>query len=143
MCQSAHGARAIGSDRHKQRGVDPVFLQHSANLPRRRLEGGRQLAGAIKAIVKIGDLANLARPIHLAQAVEREDHVNVLLKSATVEIHRGLGHQQIIARDMAGDHAIAEIAQIKVPVGPPVQTRRGDKGGPATTGAVSKAGSTG
>ena len=55
VCERAHGTRAIGSDRDKDRGVNPILLQHSADFARSRFKGGGELARAIERVVKIRD----------------------------------------------------------------------------------------
>lgn len=87
VAKNADGARAARSDGQKQGGIDPVFLEKARDFCRTHLKLLGLMGGADR-VMKIGQAADDAFFLHLAQAVEREHDVPVPLETAAVEAGR-------------------------------------------------------
>jgi hypothetical protein len=90
--------------------------------------GRRRREGAHEGIVDRRHRAHAALGHQLAQAVDREDDVEILLEAGAVEVDRDMAHHQLVGRRLGWDDAIAAVARTERPVAALVQAGRRDDG---------------
>ena len=130
MPQRAHGARAERSNGGEDDGVDLVVLQPVGEAADVRLHLHR-VGGAHERVMGLGERADRALGGQLAQPVEREDDVPILLKPGAVEIDRDVAAQQVFGLGRRWDRPVIRIAPAKRVFAAHDEARRGDDRHPA------------
>ena len=106
--------------------MTPSLGQQPADLFPGLLQSRRLGLGAHERVVIPADARNDALIGQLAQPLEREDGIDVLLEARAVEVDREVRHAQVGKVDVAGDQSVLDRAGIEGPVVFAMHTGRRD-----------------
>ena len=93
MGKHADGARAQGSDRHQQDGIDLVLPHQISNATGLILQGHRVVCPH-EGIAVAGNAANDGLFRQLSKPVHRKDDVPIVLEASPVEVRRYVGQDE-------------------------------------------------
>ena len=120
MRERAHGARAEGSDRHEERGINAVAFQKDCDVADRWLHGGR-VGGSHEGIVICGNAPDGSLRGKFYQSVQWKDDVPVLLKACPIKVRRDMGHYEVAGVSVARNDSIVSCHALERTVAPTVE----------------------
>jgi len=105
MCERAHGTRAIRSDGRQKHRIDLVLFQKPGDLADQRRHFGR-IGRSHERVILIGHGTDDLFGGHFAQSFNGKDHVQILLITRSVKIHRNIAHDDTFRRRVTMEDAV-------------------------------------
>ena len=124
----AHGAGAIRSNGNEADSIDLVLPQQARDLAHGGFDLMRQPPGTHQGIMITRNRSNDAFGGEFPKSVDGKDKIDVLSKSGSIKVDRGMRHGQFVGVDIAGDDAIAQVDHGKGLVLNAVQAGGGQEG---------------
>ena len=108
MCVRAHSTRAIRADGRQKHRIDLVLFQKPGDLADQRRHFGR-IGRSHEQVIIIGHGTDDLFGGHFVQSFNGKDHVQILLITRSVKIHRNMAHDDVFRRRVTMEDAVIRI----------------------------------